>query len=95
MAYKNIVPPAEGEKITLIDGELHIPDHPIIAFIEGDGIGQDIMTASKRILDAAVEKAYSGQRKIARRRLKFTTATTCQKRPSTRCASITSASRGR
>ena len=65
MAYQNIVPPSEGEKITLVNGELHIPDHPILAFIEGDGIGRDITTASNRILDAAVEKAYGGQRKIA------------------------------
>jgi isocitrate dehydrogenase len=44
---------------------LNVPDNPIIAFIEGDGIGPDIMTASKRIWDAAVEKAYGGRRKIA------------------------------
>ena len=65
MAYQNIVPPSEGEKITLVNGELHIPDQPILAFIEGDGIGRDITTASQRIMDAAVEKAYGGQRKIA------------------------------
>lgn len=65
MGFDKIVPPSEGEKITVVDGELHIPDHPIIAFIEGDGIGYDIMTASKRIWDAAVEKAYGDNRKIA------------------------------
>jgi isocitrate dehydrogenase len=65
MAFQNIVPPAEGEKITVENGKLHIPDNPILCFIEGDGIGRDIMTASKRIWDAAVEKAYGGQRKIA------------------------------
>jgi isocitrate dehydrogenase len=65
MAYKNIVTPAEGEIITSRARQLQIPDHPILAFIEGDGIGYDIMTASKRIWDAAVEKAYGGQRKIA------------------------------
>ncbi len=64
MAYKHIVVPEEGEKITCLSGENCIPDHPIIAFIEGDGIGKDIMTASKRIWDAAVEKAYGGRRKI-------------------------------
>ncbi|NPV67988.1 MAG: isocitrate dehydrogenase (NADP(+)) [Anaerolineae bacterium] len=64
MPFQKIVPPAAGEKITVKDGKLHIPDQPIIAFIEGDGIGYDIMTASKRIWDAAVEKAYGGQRKI-------------------------------
>lgn len=65
MAYKNIVVPTEGQKITCLEGEHCIPENPIIAFIEGDGIGRDIMTASKRIWDAAVEKAYDGQRKIA------------------------------
>jgi isocitrate dehydrogenase len=65
MKFQHIVVPSEGEKITIEDGELQIPDNPIIAFIEGDGIGYDITTASKRIWDAAVEKAYGGQRKIA------------------------------
>lgn len=65
MAYKHIVIPSDGEKIRCLDGDQCIPDHPVIAFIEGDGIGHDIMTASKRIWDAAVEKAYAGRRKIA------------------------------
>lgn len=65
MAYDKIVVPSEGERITVTGGKLNVPDHPIVAFIEGDGIGYDIMTASKRIWDAAVEKAYGGQRKIA------------------------------
>jgi isocitrate dehydrogenase len=65
MAYQNIVVPADGEKITCLDDPRCVPDHPIIAFIEGDGIGRDIMTASKRIWDAAVEKAYGGRRQIA------------------------------
>lgn len=64
MAYRNIVVPADGEKITGLEART-IPDRPILTFIEGDGIGRDIMTASRRIWDAAVEKAYSGQRKIA------------------------------
>ncbi|MBN1201105.1 MAG: isocitrate dehydrogenase (NADP(+)) [Anaerolineae bacterium] len=64
MAYQHIVVPAEGEKVSCLKPEC-IPNNPIIAFIEGDGIGHDIMTASKRIWDAAVEKAYGGQRKIA------------------------------
>ncbi len=64
MAYQHIVIPTEGEKITSLDTS-KMPDNPIIAFIEGDGIGKDIMTASKRIWDAAVEKAYGGQKKIA------------------------------
>jgi isocitrate dehydrogenase len=65
MAFGKIVVPTEGEKISVRDGQLHIPDQPIVAFIEGDGIGYDIMTASQRIWDAAVQAAYGGQRKIA------------------------------
>jgi isocitrate dehydrogenase len=66
MAYQNIVVPADGAKITInSDGTLHVPANPILAFIEGDGIGRDITTASLRIWDAAVEKAYGGHRKIA------------------------------
>ncbi len=57
--------PAGGEKVTLVDGKLHVPDHPILPFIEGDGTGRDIWRASVRVLDAAVEKAYGGKRKIA------------------------------
>jgi isocitrate dehydrogenase len=62
--FKKIVIPETGEKITVKDGKLQIPDNPIIAFIEGDGTGPDIWNASKRVLDAAVEKAYSGKKKI-------------------------------
>jgi len=65
MGYEKIVVPTEGAKITSTNGTLNVPDNPIIAFIEGDGIGYDIMTASKRIWDAAVQKAYNGNRKIA------------------------------
>lgn len=65
MAYQHIVVPSEGEKITREGGQFHVPDHPILAFIEGDGIGRDIMTASRRIWDAAVERAYGGRRRIA------------------------------
>lgn len=64
MAYDKIVPPTTGEKITFSNGNIHVPDNPILLFIEGDGIGYDIMTASKRIWDAAVEKAYRGQKKV-------------------------------
>jgi len=64
MAFANIQIP-EGEKITYQDGKLHVPDHPIVAFIEGDGIGVDITPAALRVWDAAVEKAYGGKRKIA------------------------------
>ena len=55
----------KGEKITINpDKSLRVPDHPILPFIEGDGIGPDIWRASKIVLDAAVEKAYCGKRKI-------------------------------
>ena len=53
-----------GEKITIANGTLHVPNQPIIPFIEGDGTGPDIWRASVRVLDAAVEKAYGGARKI-------------------------------
>jgi isocitrate dehydrogenase len=57
--------PADGAKITLHHDHLHVPDRPIIPFIEGDGTGRDIWRASVRVLDAAVEKAYQGKRRIA------------------------------
>ncbi|WP_442595420.1 NADP-dependent isocitrate dehydrogenase [Neobacillus sp. D3-1R] len=53
-----------GEKITVTNGVLNVPNEPIIPFIEGDGTGPDIWAASSRVLDAAVEKAYKGERKI-------------------------------
>jgi isocitrate dehydrogenase len=55
---------SQGEKITVENGVLKTPKNPIIPFIEGDGIGPDIWAASQRVLDAAVEKAYKGERKI-------------------------------
>ncbi|REK75860.1 NADP-dependent isocitrate dehydrogenase [Paenibacillus paeoniae] len=57
--------PTEGEQITIDNGVLQVPNNPIIPFIEGDGTGRDIWRASKRVLDAAVEKAYSGSKNIA------------------------------
>ncbi|WP_203361504.1 NADP-dependent isocitrate dehydrogenase [Bacillus sp. REN10] len=54
----------QGEKITVQNGVLNVPNHPIIPFIEGDGIGPDIWAAASRVLDAAVEKAYNGEKKI-------------------------------
>jgi isocitrate dehydrogenase len=65
MAFDKIVVPTAGEKITVRQDRLHVPDNPLLAFIEGDGIGPDIMRASQRIWDAAVQAAYGGQRKIA------------------------------
>ena len=63
MPYKDITPPA-GEKITRAQ-TLNVPDRPIIPFIRGDGTGPDIWAASERVMDAAVEKAYGGKKKIA------------------------------
>ena len=57
--------PTQGEKIALQDGQLIVPDQPIIPFIEGDGTGPDIWASASRVLDAAVEKAYGSARKIA------------------------------
>ncbi|USB32377.1 NADP-dependent isocitrate dehydrogenase [Paenibacillus sp. YPG26] len=57
--------PTEGDKIEIQNGKLQVPNRPIIPFIEGDGTGRDIWKASVRVLDAAVEKAYSGEKKIA------------------------------
>ncbi|GIQ65872.1 hypothetical protein PACILC2_44400 [Paenibacillus cisolokensis] len=54
--------PTEGEKITIDNGKLQVPNNPVIPFIEGDGTGRDIWRASKRVLDAAVEKAYKGEK---------------------------------
>ncbi|MEX2525959.1 MAG: NADP-dependent isocitrate dehydrogenase [Gammaproteobacteria bacterium] len=56
--------PEEGAKITRDEKGLHVPDNPVIPFIEGDGIGPDIWRATERVLNAAVEKAYAGKRKI-------------------------------
>ena len=55
---------ATGNKITMNNGSLEVPDNPLIPFIEGDGIGSDIWNASSRVLDAAVEKAFHGSKKI-------------------------------
>jgi len=62
--YAKLIPPTEGQKITVANGKLNVPDHPIIPFIEGDGTGPDIWRASQRVFDAAVVKAYGGKRSI-------------------------------
>ncbi len=64
-SYNSIPVPADGAQIRVENGTWTIPDNPIIPFIEGDGIGRDIWKASRRVFDAAVEKAYAGKRKIA------------------------------
>ena len=66
MAYQHIKVPADGQKITVnADHSLNVPDHPIIPFIEGDGIGVDITPVMIKVTDAAVAKAYGGKRSIA------------------------------
>src|SRR5882672_11102863 len=57
--------PSSGTPIARRDGQLIVPDDPIVPFIEGDGTGPDIWRASVRVMDAAVEKAYGGKKKIA------------------------------
>jgi isocitrate dehydrogenase len=63
-AAVKITPPSQGSKISIRNGQLIVPDNPIIPFIEGDGTGPDIWRASVRVMDAAVQKAYGGKRKI-------------------------------
>ena len=95
----NIEIPAGGEKITVADGKLRVPDQPIVPFIEGDGTGPDIWRASVRVFDAAVQKAYGTKRKIrwmevfaGERRTRPTTAG-CRTRPSPHAATISCRSR--
>jgi isocitrate dehydrogenase len=66
MPYEKIKIPEQGEKIAMgNDGQLQVPDNPVLPFIEGDGIGPDITRASMTVWDAAVEKAYNGKRKLS------------------------------
>ena len=63
--YQHIEVPRQGQKITVNpDHSLNVPDQPVIPFIEGDGTGVDVTPVMRRVVDAAVEKAYAGQRKI-------------------------------
>ena len=64
MSYRHVKLPESGEKISIADDRLVVPDHPILGFVEGDGIGPDITKAAMRVWDAAVEKAYGGKRKV-------------------------------
>jgi isocitrate dehydrogenase len=63
--YKFAKVPPRGEAIEFTKGALKVPDHPIVPFVEGDGTGPDIWRASVRVFDAAVERAYGGQRAVA------------------------------
>jgi isocitrate dehydrogenase len=65
MSFNGIPLPVGGQKIEYKNGQLNVPDHPIIPFIEGDGTGRDIWKASVRVFDAAVDRAYNGKRKVA------------------------------
>ena len=62
--YVKLSPPSHGQRITFENGKLNVPDHPIITFIEGDGTGPDIWSASRRVFEAAVSKAYGEKRSI-------------------------------
>ena len=64
MSYQHVKMPETGTKITVSNGELNVPDDPVLGFIEGDGIGVDITPACLKVWDAAVEKAYAGARKV-------------------------------
>jgi isocitrate dehydrogenase len=64
MSYRHIRIPESGDKITVQNNRLVVSDQPILGYIEGDGIGYDITSASLRVWDAAVEKAYGGKRKV-------------------------------
>ena len=64
-SFNNHPIPADGQRIEFRDGNYIIPDRPIIPFVEGDGTGRDIWKASRRVFDAAVEKAYGGKREVA------------------------------
>ena len=65
MTYQHIKMPESGTRISISNGKLVVPDQPILGFVEGDGIGPDITSASLRVWDAAVEKAYGGKRRVA------------------------------
>jgi isocitrate dehydrogenase len=65
MSVSHIIKPGKGEKISFDNGELTVPDNPIVLFIEGDGIGTDITKAMHKVVDAAVAKAYEKKRQIS------------------------------
>src|SRR6202051_1436718 len=64
-SYNGQAVPAGGQAIGYSGGELQVPDAPVIPFIEGDGTGRDIWKASRRVFDAAVERASGGERRVA------------------------------
>ena len=62
--FKNLTAPSRGERITIQNGKLTVPNNPVIPYIEGDGIGVDITPVMIKVIDAAVAKAYGEQKKI-------------------------------
>ncbi|MDX1532219.1 MAG: isocitrate/isopropylmalate family dehydrogenase, partial [Rhodothermales bacterium] len=62
--FEHLTPPSAGEPIRKDGDRLHVPDRPVIPFIEGDGTGPDIWAAAHRVLEAAVDKAYGGAMEI-------------------------------
>jgi isocitrate dehydrogenase len=64
-SFNGVAVPSDGKKIGFAAGKYEVPDNPIVPFIEGDGTGRDIWKASRRVFDAAVEKAYKGKRRVA------------------------------
>ncbi len=66
MSHAHIQVPSQGQKITVnADHSLNVPNHPIIPFIEGDGVGSDVTPVMRSVVNAAVARAYKGQREIA------------------------------
>lgn len=65
MTYQHVTFPDGGERITVVDNKINVPNNPYVGYVEGDGIGPDITSACLRIWDAAVAKAYDGKRKIS------------------------------
>ena len=64
MTSSSFPTPPAGDRVTVENGVINVPDKPVIPFIEGDGIGPDIWAATQRVLDAAVAKAYDGKKEI-------------------------------
>lgn len=62
MTFEKLKPPTEGEQITFINGNISVPNNPIIPFIEGDGVGPDVTNAMRRVVDSAVSKVYDNKR---------------------------------
>ncbi|MBT3186075.1 MAG: NADP-dependent isocitrate dehydrogenase [Candidatus Thioglobus sp.] len=64
MSYQHIQVPESGEKITFKNGVIQVPDYPIVAYIEGDGIGSDVSPVMKKVIDSVINKTYGGDRRI-------------------------------